>query len=224
MAEPKNRILIYGTGQIGNMVASILELDSGVRIVGFVDDDQSKWGREFHGYQIFGGFDILQRSSLYDEITVALGQVEPRRAAAKRVRALGIPQYNTIHPSALISKDCILGEGCIIGAGVTLFVNPSIGNNVFIGPSVVVSHDSVVGDYALLSVGSVIGARVDIEPGAFVGAGATVMPPGWGTDSRLRVGSNAVVGVGAVVIRDVDERAIVAGVPAKLLRYREDAK
>jgi len=222
MAKLKSRILIYGTGQIGNMVASILELDSNVKIVGFVDDDESKWGSEFRGYQILGGFKVLERSSSYDAVTVALGRVEPRREVAQRMQTLGIRQYSAIHPSALVSEGCTLGKGCIIGAGVNLFVNPTIGSNVFIGPSVVVSHDSVVGDFCLLSVGSIIGARVNVEPGAFIGAGATVMPPGWGRDARLRIGADAIVGVGAVVIRNVEQRAIVAGVPAKLLRYRED--
>lgn len=224
MVKPKSRVLIYGTGQIGNMVASILELDPGVKIAGFVDDDEAKWGSKFLGYQVLGGFDILQRPSLYNAITVALGRVEPRREVAQRIQALGIPQHSAVHPSALISRDCTVGEGCIIGAGVNLYVNPVIGNTVFVGPSVVVSHDSVVGDYSLLSVGSIIGARVDIDTGAFIGAGATIMPPGWGVDSRLRVGADAIVGVGAVVIRSVEERTVVAGVPAKLLRYREDLK
>ena len=221
MANLEDRILIYGTGQIGNMVASILELSDDVKVIGFIDDDESKWGTQFIGYPILGGFDVLQQASTYDQVAVALGRVEPRRKVAKRIDKLGISQASAVHPSALISKGCVLGTGCIIGAGVNLFVNPSIGNNVFVGPSVVVSHDSVVEDYALLSVGSVIGARVDVGSGAFIGAGATVMPPGWGKDSRLRIGADAIVGVGAVVIRDVEERAIVAGVPAKLLRYKE---
>jgi len=219
----KRRVLIYGTGQIGNMVASILELAPDISIAGFIDDDESVWGQEFRGYPILGGFEILQKFSSYDAVTVALGRVEPRREVARRIKALAIPQYNAVHPSALISRGCTLGEGNIIGAGVNLYVNPIIGDNVFIGPSVVVSHDSVVGDYALLSVGSVIGARVDIEPGAFIGAGATVMPTGWGKESRLRVGADAIIGVGSVVIRDVEPRAVVAGVPAKLLRYREES-
>ena len=219
----RSRILICGVGQTGNMVASILELDETIEIVGFADDDETQWGECFRGYEVLGGRSFVSRARGYDSVVIAVGQVAPRRALSEWIREQAIPQQSAIHPSALIPKDSVVGEGTIIGAGTTLYVNPVIGRNVFIGPHVVVSHDSVVGDYALLSVGSVIGARVDVAPGAFVGAGATVMPPGWGADARLTIGEDAIVGVGAVVIRDVEPRSIVAGVPAKLLRYREES-
>jgi sugar O-acyltransferase (sialic acid O-acetyltransferase NeuD family) len=217
------RVLIYGTGQTGNMVASILELHDDVEIVGFVDDDEATWDGTLRGYEVLGGRAFVDRGEGFDKVAVAVGQVEPRRELAEWVRGQSIPQQSVIHPSASIPRDSVIGEGTIIGAGTTLYVNPIIGRNVFIGPHVVVSHDSVIGDYALLSVGSVIGARVDVAPGAFVGAGASVMPPGWGVDERLTVGEDSIVGVGAVVIRDVEPRSIVVGVPAKLLRYREEA-
>jgi len=220
----RRRILIYGTGQTGNMVASILELQEDVEIVGFVDDDEEMWSKTLRGYPILpGGRDAVAQGSGFDAVTVAVGRVDPRRKLGEWIRSQSVPQHSAIHPSALIPKDSTIGEGTIIGAGTTLYVNPIVGRNVFIGPSVVISHDTVVQDYALISVGSVVGARVDVSPGAFVGAGVTLMPPGWGAESRLTVGDDAIVGVGAVVIRDVEPRAIVAGVPAKLLRYREEA-
>jgi len=218
----RRKVLIYGVGQTGNMVASILELDENVEIVGFVDDDEDQWGERLRGYEVLGGRGFVTAGRGFDAVAVAIGQVDPRRSVAERLHEAGVSQQSAVHPSALIPKDATIGEGTIVGAGTTLYVNPIIGRNVFIGPRVVVSHDSVVGDYALLSVGSVIGARVDVAAGAFVGAGATVMPPGWGADARLRIGEDAIVGVGAVVIRDVEPRAIVAGVPAKVLRYREE--
>lgn len=218
----KTRVLIYGTGQTGNMVASILELEGTVEIVGFVDDDEKQWGKYLRGHEVLGGRSFVSRGKGFDSMAIAVGRVGPRRALSKWVSERAIPQQLAIHPSAFLPKDLAVGEGTIIGAGTTLYVNPVIGRNVFIGPHVVVSHDSVVGDYALLSVGSVIGARVDVAPGAFVGAGATVMPPGWAAEARLTIGEDAIVGVGAAVIQDVEPRSIVVGVPAKLLRYRKE--
>ena len=54
---------------------------------------------------------------------------------------------------------------------------------------------------------------VVVEAGADIGMNASILP-------GVRVGANAIVGAGAVVTQDVPEYAIVAGVPARVLRSR----
>jgi acetyltransferase-like isoleucine patch superfamily enzyme len=54
-----------------------------------------------------------------------------------------------------------------------------------------------------------IGAQVTIETGAVIAFGATVV-------SRLKIGENAVVAAGAVVLHDVKDNTTVFGIPAKI--------
>ena len=56
---------------------------------------------------------------------------------------------------------------------------------------------------------------VRVKRWADIGVNAVLLP-------GVTVGEGAIVGAGAVVTQDVPDRAIVAGVPAKLLRYREE--
>jgi len=56
---------------------------------------------------------------------------------------------------------------------------------------------------------------VTIEDGAWIGAGAVVL-------DGVRIGRGAIVGAGAVVTRDVPPLAVVAGVPARVVRFREE--
>jgi acetyltransferase-like isoleucine patch superfamily enzyme len=111
-----------------------------------------------------------------------------------------------------------------------------IGNHVWIGPqSYFDARDLVLEDYVGWGPGArvlgsehtalplevpIIATDLLVEPvvvrrGADIGTSAVILP-------GVTVGAGAIVGAGAVVTSDVPDLAIVAGVPARLLRYRDD--
>jgi len=90
----------------------------------------------------------------------------------------------------------------------------TIGNNVLIGPNVVISSASHNVDYRIRNRDNdmdITGAPVVIEDNVWIGANVTVMP-------GVTIGRHSVVGAGSVVTRDVPPDTIVAGVPAKVVR------
>lgn len=110
-----------------------------------------------------------------------------------------------------------------------------IGNHVWIGPQAYLdARDLVLEDYVGWGPGArVLGSehtgvpadipivatdlvveRVVVREGADIGTGAVLLP-------GVTIGRGAIVGAGAVVTHDVPDYAIVAGVPANLLRYRD---
>jgi acetyltransferase-like isoleucine patch superfamily enzyme len=90
-----------------------------------------------------------------------------------------------------------------------------IGNRVMIGSHTAIT--SVTHDYSLRTMrDSLIMKPVVIEDDVWIGAHCTILP-------GLRIGHGAVVGAGAVVTRDVPPEAIVAGVPAHVLKFRYPA-
>lgn len=78
---------------------------------------------------------------------------------------------------------------------------------MFIGPGVVFTNDKYP-----RSVGNWTLKRIRVNDGASIGAGAVVLP-------GVNIGKNAIVGAGSVVTKDVPENAIVAGNPARIMRY-----
>lgn len=58
-------------------------------------------------------------------------------------------------------------------------------------------------------------APVHIEEGADIGVGAVILP-------GVRIGRGAIIGAGSVINRDVPAYAVVAGVPGRVLRFRDE--
>jgi acetyltransferase-like isoleucine patch superfamily enzyme len=132
-----------------------------------------------------------------------------------------------------------LGDAVFIGAQAYLQGRFDgycrIGNHVWIGPqSYFDARALVLEDYVGWGPGArVLGsehtglpndvpiiqtdlriAPIVVRRGADIGTGAVLLP-------GVTVGENAIVGAGAVVTEDVPDHAIVAGVPARILRFRD---
>lgn len=104
-----------------------------------------------------------------------------------------------------------IGQGCFLHSAGDL----TIGRAVGIGPMVTIltSQHEAADRHVPVMHTPVAFAPVTLEDGCDIGAGAVILP---GT----RVGRGAIVGAGAVVTRDVEPFAVVAGTPARLLRHR----
>lgn len=95
-----------------------------------------------------------------------------------------------------------IGAGFYIGHGVGIVIHP----RTIIGKNVSVSQFSTIGSNN--NTPAVIGDNVYIGPGVCI-------------VENVHVGNNATIGAGAVVTHDVPDYAVVAGVPAKVIRIKE---
>ena len=217
------KVVIYGAGQLGVMAADILGYDKDTTVVGFVDDDPSQAGKEYDGLPVLGDASLLPqlREQGVSGAIVCIGNNHVRGRIARRLADMGFELVNAIDPAARVSPKARLGKGGLVATGAIIALHTVLGDNFYLGPGAVISHDVTVGNNVLLSVGCVVAARVDIADEAFVGAGARIVPATMGQHTRLRVGENTVVGAGAVVLQDVPDHAVVVGVPARVVSYRQ---
>jgi sugar O-acyltransferase (sialic acid O-acetyltransferase NeuD family) len=112
-----------------------------------------------------------------------------------------------IHPTACVSLFAKVGQGVFIGANSVISPGCVIMDHVFIHNGVTVGHDTILHDYVRLNPGCHIAGHVEIFDKAMIGLGAIVI-------EELVIGKGAVVAAGAVVIKDVKEKILIAGVPA----------
>lgn len=121
-----------------------------------------------------------------------------------------IGAFVEIQKNATIGKHCKVSSHSFICEGVT------IEDNVFIGHGVTFINDSypraTTLDGQLQTEKDWKVERTLVKNGASIGSGSTVL-------SKVVIGENAIIGAGSVVTKDVPANAIVAGNPAKLLRY-----
>lgn len=117
-----------------------------------------------------------------------------------------------------IQKNAKVGRRCKISSHTFICEGVSIEDNVFIGHGVTFTNDSypraTAGNGELQTEADWKVEATIIRKGASIGSGATILP-------NLEVGENAIVGAGAVVTKSVPANAVVAGNPAKMLRYIE---
>ncbi len=110
----------------------------------------------------------------------------------------------------LIENDVVIGNNVTVKSGVFLWDGITIQDNVFIGPNVTFTNDK----HPRSKQYPEEFLRTVIEQGASIGANATILP-------GIKIGKNAMIGAGAVVTKDVPEKAIVIGNPAKIKGFIE---
>lgn len=153
------------------------------------------------------------RASPETGYVAAVGDVDLREKLASICESIGLRPISLIHSSVSAYPLVAIGEGGVICAGSILTTNIEIGRHVHINLGCLIGHDVRIGDYSTLSPGCHVSGNVHIGAKVFLGTGAVII--NGSPDKPLIIGDGAVVAAGACVIRDVEPRTMVAGVPAK---------
>jgi acetyltransferase-like isoleucine patch superfamily enzyme len=117
-----------------------------------------------------------------------------------------------------IQKNASVGSNCKISSHTFICEGVTIEDDVFIGHNVTFTNDTypraTAAEGQLQTEADWQVVPTLVKKGASIGSGATLLP-------NLTIGENALVGAGSVVTKDVAPNTVVAGNPARLLRYLE---
>jgi sugar O-acyltransferase (sialic acid O-acetyltransferase NeuD family) len=207
-------LIIIGAGGSSRDIAQAIACSDPAKknwnLLGFLDDDAAKQGTIVDGIPVLG---VLDSVSIYSDAKVLIGVAGEPPTRKKLVQRLGLPdeRYATfVHPSAFLSPSAEIGVGVAILQNVVINTSATIGSHVLISPGTAIGHDAMVHDYVVFAPEALVCGSVAIHECAFIGA-RSVLSPG------TVVGTRSLVGIGAVVVQDVEPGATVFGNPARAI-------
>ncbi len=182
----------------------------------FVHDEKKSDNINDHPVLSFNEFLAIDCASRYSCISV--GKSDTREFLANNCL------NNNVKPLSLVSKNAIVyecnsvGVGAVICANVILTSNVEIGDYCHLNLFSYVAHDCKVGDYVTFAPRVCCNGNVHIKDHAYIGTNAVLKQ---GTETKpLIIGEGAVVGMGAVVTKDVEPYTTVVGNPARPLQRK----
>ncbi len=149
---------------------------------------------------------------------IAIGNSQSRERIAEYLIADGCLPFSIISDNAVIMDGNEIGEGAIISPFTTVTSNSKIGKFFHANIYSYVAHDCIIGDYVTFAPAVKCNGNVVIEDHAYLGTGA-VLKQG-SPDKPLLIGRGAIVGMGAVVTKDVPAYTTVVGNPARMMERK----
>lgn len=212
----KNIIILGSVGNCIDILDTINEInliEKKYNIIGFLDDNEQKWGSKVFGVEVLGG---LSSAKDYKDCFFVNGIVNPsifwKKKSIIAKTGISLDRFETIiHPTASISKFSKIGKGTVILQNVSVSSNVSIGHQVIILANSVINHDDVIGDYVSIASSVSISGNVVVSANVYIGANSSII-------GNIRIGEYSLIGIGSVVLNNVSNKSIVVGNPARFLR------
>lgn len=211
------RIAIYGASGFGREVLPLVKSQYasqvGAENIVFVDDKPAT--SSINGVDVLSYDHWLKLPANNRQIVIAIANGETRQSLVSKCVADNVSFLSVRAANVVELDDVKVGDGSILCSFVCLTSNISIGHHFHANIYSYIAHDCLIGNYVTFAPGVKCNGNIVIEDYVYVGTGAILKQgrPG----NPLIIGKGAVIGMGAVVTKNVAPGVTVVGNPANLL-------
>lgn len=207
---------VYGASGFGKEIMPLVRKQfNELNDESFVFIDDSGDLIDLNGFKVLTYEQFLQSPCSSKSVTIAIANSNVREKLTNKLLADSISLIDVKANNVEIFDQVELGIGSIICSFVHLTSNIKIGKGFHANIYSYIAHDCVIGDFVTFAPRVSCNGNVHIHDHAYIGTGAVIRQ---GTpDKPLIIGKGAVVGMGAIVTKDVPAGVTVVGNPAKAL-------
>jgi len=196
--EKTETLAIIGKSGHGKVVADVARANGYTEIV-WVDDDVSKpqtvttvqFIREYTGMPV----------------ALGIGDNAARRRIYLQLKQSNIELLALVHPSAIVSASAMIAEGSVVMPLAVINSDAILEEGVIVNTHATIEHDCLLGAFSHISPNAAVAGEVRVGARTQIGIGASVI-------QQCRIGDDVVIAAGSVVISDIPDAVMAAGVPA----------
>jgi sugar O-acyltransferase (sialic acid O-acetyltransferase NeuD family) len=218
---PTPKLLVIGSSGHASVLVDAIELAGAYAIAGHLDDTVAR-GTSRRGYSVLGGLNDVASvcaDQIIEDVVVAIGDNWWRRKIyselVQKCPNLRFPPVK--HPSAIVASSAAVGKGSVILAGSHVGPGSRVGDFCILNTGSSIDHDCILHDFVSIAPGVFAGGLVEIGECSAIGVGASI-------SDRISIGRHAVVGTGAVVVRNIPDLVVAYGNPAREQRSRPEGE
>lgn len=217
----EQKVIILGGVGNGTVIAqAILDAkrrgDCNLEVVGYLSD-RLEIGELIEGYPVVAKTSpetIRELSSKGYKFIYTVYRIDGQAERLKLFDDLGLNESNLatfVHPTAYVAPDVIIEPGVVVMpyAMISAAARLCLGTIVMTGATI--GHNTTIGKNGHIASQAVVGAYITTGRGIHIGLNSCVR-------EHIKIGTNAVVGMGAVQTKDVGDFEIWAGNPSRFLR------
>jgi sugar O-acyltransferase (sialic acid O-acetyltransferase NeuD family) len=212
-------LVLFGTGAIASIVHFYLTNDSEFEVVAFTVDRTHLTAETFLGLPVVP-FDSVADHYPPDQfgMFVAIGYSRMntvREARYHQAREAGYELATYVSSKATTWPGGVIGDNCFIMEEVIVHPFVELGNDLIVWSGSHIGHGSVIGDHCFISSRTAISGNVTVEPNCFFGTNSTVR-------DLVTIARESVIGAGAVILKDTQERGVYVAPMARLIATPSD--